>query len=156
METQTNLPASWQDVVGEETGKTYFQSLQAFLEGERAYRSARFAHALERYEAALAQDSTLAVAALNGAQAATWIERADEADRLARLALVGAGALPAHRAALILAYVYGYKAREIAEITGRSVGTVLARLFRGRKQLERGLWEYAQAQNLIHGPGVAT
>jgi uracil-DNA glycosylase len=35
METQVNLPASWQDVVGEETAKTYFQSLQAFLEGER-------------------------------------------------------------------------------------------------------------------------
>ena len=56
---------------------------------------------------------------------------------------------PAHRTALILAYVYGYTAREIAEITGTSVGTVLARLFRGRKQLERGLWEYAQGQNLI-------
>ncbi len=56
---------------------------------------------------------------------------------------------PAYRTALILAYVYGYKAREIAEITGTSVGTVLARLFRGRKQLERELWEYAQGQNLI-------
>lgn len=56
---------------------------------------------------------------------------------------------PAHRTALILAYVYGYKAREIAAITGASVGTVLARLFRGRKQLERELWEYAQSRNLI-------
>jgi RNA polymerase sigma-70 factor, ECF subfamily len=56
---------------------------------------------------------------------------------------------PAHRTALILAYVYGYTAREIGEITGASVGTVLARLFRGRKQLERELWEYAQGHNLI-------
>lgn len=56
---------------------------------------------------------------------------------------------PAYRTALILAYVYGYKAREIAEITQSSVGTVLARLFRARKQLERGLWEYAQSKNLI-------
>jgi RNA polymerase sigma-70 factor (ECF subfamily) len=56
---------------------------------------------------------------------------------------------PAHRTALILAYVYGYKAREIAEITGKSVGTVLARLFRGRKQLERELWEYVNANNMI-------
>ena len=62
---------------------------------------------------------------------------------------------PAHRAALILAYVYGYRAREIAEITRTSVGTVLARLFRGRKQLEHSLWEYAQAQRLI-GPEVRT
>ena len=63
---------------------------------------------------------------------------------------------PAHRAALILAYVYGYRAREIAEITRASVGTVLARLFRGRKQLEHGLWEYAQAQRLIASPEVRT
>jgi len=56
---------------------------------------------------------------------------------------------PAHRTALILAYVYEYKAREIAEITGTSVGTVLARLFRGRKQLERELWEYAHDRNLL-------
>lgn len=56
---------------------------------------------------------------------------------------------PAYRVSLILAYVYGYKAREIAEITGKSVGTVLARLFRGRKQLERELWEYAQGAGLI-------
>ena len=59
------------------------------------------------------------------------------------------GLHPAHRVALILAYVYGYKAREIAAITRTSVGTVLARLFRARKQLERGLWEYAQSRNLI-------
>lgn len=56
---------------------------------------------------------------------------------------------PAHRTALILAYVYGYKAREIAEITGKSLGTVLARLFRGRKHLERELWEYVNAHNMI-------
>lgn len=56
---------------------------------------------------------------------------------------------PYHRMALILAYVYGYKTREIAEITGKSVGTVLAWLFRGRKQLERQLWEYASSRRLI-------
>ncbi len=56
---------------------------------------------------------------------------------------------PAYRTALILAYIYGYRAREIAGITGTTVGTVLARLFRGRKQLERGLWHYAQERHLI-------
>jgi RNA polymerase sigma-70 factor (ECF subfamily) len=56
---------------------------------------------------------------------------------------------PAHRTALILAYVYGYKAREIAEISRTSVGTVLARLFRGRRQLERELWEYARSKHLL-------
>ncbi len=63
---------------------------------------------------------------------------------------------PAHRTALILAYVYGYKAREIAEITGSTVGTVLARLFRARKQLERALWDYAQSKNLIPQMEVKT
>lgn len=57
---------------------------------------------------------------------------------------------PAHRTAIILAYVYGYTAREIAEMTATTVGTVLARLFRGRRQLERGLWQYAEQRNLLH------
>lgn len=56
---------------------------------------------------------------------------------------------PPHRTAVILAHVYGYPAREIAAMMGTTVGTVLARLFRGRKQLERGLWEYAEQRNLI-------
>ncbi len=56
---------------------------------------------------------------------------------------------PSHRTALILAYVYGFKTREIAEITDRSVGTVLAWLFRGRKRLERELWEYAKGNRFL-------
>lgn len=56
---------------------------------------------------------------------------------------------PAHRTALVLAYVSGYKAREIAELTGTTVGTVLARLHRGRKQLERALWDYASERGLL-------
>jgi RNA polymerase sigma-70 factor (ECF subfamily) len=57
----------------------------------------------------------------------------------------------AHRTALVLAYVYGYKAREIAELTGTTTGTVLARLYRGRKQLERALWDYARQRGLLKG-----
>ena len=56
-----------------------------------------------------------------------------------------------HRTALVLAYVYGYKAREIAELTGTTTGTVLARLHRGRKQLEKALWEYAKQRGLLKG-----
>lgn len=63
---------------------------------------------------------------------------------------------PEYRTALILAYVYGYTAREIGEITRSSLGTVLARLFRARKQLERGLWEYARSKNLIPGEGTTS
>jgi RNA polymerase sigma-70 factor (ECF subfamily) len=63
---------------------------------------------------------------------------------------------PRHRVALILAYVYGYPAREIGAITGRPVGTVLAWLHRGRRQLERELWEYAAARRLLtaHAEGM--
>ncbi len=56
---------------------------------------------------------------------------------------------PSHRVALILAYIYEYKAREIAEITGRPLGTVLAWLHRARKQLERELWDYAERNRLL-------
>lgn len=56
---------------------------------------------------------------------------------------------PAHRTAIILAYVYGFTAREIAKMTATTIGTVLARLFRGRKQVERGLWRYAEQRNLL-------
>jgi len=56
-----------------------------------------------------------------------------------------------YRTALVLAYVYGYKAREIAELTGTTTGTVLARLHRGRKQLEKALWEYAKQRGLLKG-----
>ena len=65
------------------------------------------------------------------------------------------GLHPAHRTAVILAYVYGYPAREIATMTATTVGTVLARLFRGRKQLERGLWRYAEQRNLIRREGAS-
>ncbi|MGH2500408.1 MAG: RNA polymerase sigma factor [Candidatus Limnocylindria bacterium] len=56
---------------------------------------------------------------------------------------------PANRTALVLAYVSGYKVREIAELTGTTVGTVLARLHRGRRQLERALWDYAKERGLL-------
>lgn len=57
--------------------------------------------------------------------------------------------LPQQRLAVILAYVYGFTAKEIGEISGRPVGTVLSWLHRGRKQLERELWEYAVDHHLI-------
>jgi RNA polymerase sigma-70 factor, ECF subfamily len=61
---------------------------------------------------------------------------------------------PEYRVAVILAYVYGYTAREISVITEAPLGTVLARLSRGRRQLERGLWDYAVRHRLIPHPEV--
>jgi RNA polymerase sigma-70 factor (ECF subfamily) len=73
-----------------------------------------------------------------------------------RILAVLQGLHPEYRAAVVLAYVYGYTAREISEITGSPQGTVLARLSRGRKQLERSLWDYAVRQKLIRGAEVRT
>ncbi|MDR7484554.1 MAG: RNA polymerase sigma factor [Armatimonadota bacterium] len=56
---------------------------------------------------------------------------------------------PPYRVALILAYVYGFKAREIAEITRKPLGTVLTWLSRGRRQMERELWDYAVRNRLL-------
>lgn len=56
---------------------------------------------------------------------------------------------PDLRTALILAYVYGFTAKEIGEILNRPLGTVLAWLHRARKQLERELWEYASTRHLL-------
>jgi hypothetical protein len=46
-----------------------------FLQGERAYRRMQFPTALEHYQAAVHNDSAFAIAALKGAQTATWLSR---------------------------------------------------------------------------------
>jgi RNA polymerase sigma-70 factor, ECF subfamily len=72
----------------------------------------------------------------------------------ARIIEVLGGLHPECRVTVILAYVYGYTAREISAITEAPLGTVLSRLCRGRKQLERGLWDYAVRHRLIPDPEV--
>jgi len=56
---------------------------------------------------------------------------------------------PAFRVPLILTVVHGFSCKEAAAIVGVPLGTLLSRLHRGRKQLERGLWDYACANGLI-------
>jgi serine/threonine-protein kinase len=93
-------------------------AIAEFLQGEREYRASRFGPALERYRAALAADSLFALAALNGAQAASWLDRAEDAGQLATLALAQEHALPAHRAAFargINAYLAGDADSAVAE-----------------------------------------
>jgi RNA polymerase sigma-70 factor, ECF subfamily len=59
-------------------------------------------------------------------------------------------ALPqAYRIPLVLLYVEDLTYRELAEVLGCPVGTVMSRLHRGRKALERELWECARRRGLI-------
>ena len=58
-----------------------------FLLGEAAFRRARAAEALTHYRAAVRDDSTFALAAVRGAQAATWEHRDGEAAAFIRLAV---------------------------------------------------------------------
>jgi RNA polymerase sigma-70 factor, ECF subfamily len=54
-----------------------------------------------------------------------------------------------HRLPLILTTIHGFSCKEAAAILDVPLGTLLSRLHRGRKQLERGLWEYAVRKGLV-------
>jgi RNA polymerase sigma-70 factor (ECF subfamily) len=56
---------------------------------------------------------------------------------------------PVFRLPLILTVVHGFSCKEAAAILDIPLGTVLTRLHRGRKQLERGLWDYAVMNGLV-------
>jgi RNA polymerase sigma-70 factor (ECF subfamily) len=58
--------------------------------------------------------------------------------------------LPEHfRLPVLLADLEGFSYKEIAEILEIPIGTVMSRLHRGRKQLQRALWEYASRRGLV-------
>ncbi|MDQ2689211.1 MAG: RNA polymerase sigma factor [Chloroflexota bacterium] len=54
-----------------------------------------------------------------------------------------------HRLPLILTIIHGFSCKEAAAILRVPLGTLLSRLHRGRKQLERGLWDYAVRNGLV-------
>ena len=53
------------------------------------------------------------------------------------------------RVAVLLADVEGFSYKEIAEILDIPIGTVMSRLHRGRKQLQKRLWEFASERGLL-------
>jgi RNA polymerase sigma-70 factor, ECF subfamily len=58
--------------------------------------------------------------------------------------------LPDHyRVSLVLVYVDGFATKEVARLLETPLGTVLARLHRGRKLFERELWVYAAEKGLL-------
>jgi RNA polymerase sigma-70 factor, ECF subfamily len=54
-----------------------------------------------------------------------------------------------YRAPLVLRYMDGFATKEIARLLEVPLGTVLARLHRGRQRFERELWAYAQETGLL-------
>ena len=58
------------------------------------------------------------------------------------------------RLVVILADLQEFSYKEIAEILECPVGTVMSRLFRGRKLLQRTLREYAAGQGVVHPEGA--
>jgi RNA polymerase sigma-70 factor (ECF subfamily) len=62
-------------------------------------------------------------------------------------------ALPeAFRLAVYLADVEGFSYKEIADILDIPIGTVMSRLHRGRKAMQKQLYEYAVERGLLDGP----
>ena len=58
------------------------------------------------------------------------------------------------RMAVLLADVEGFSYKEIADIMDVPIGTVMSRLHRGRKQLQRRLWEFARDRGLLPEPAT--
>jgi RNA polymerase sigma-70 factor (ECF subfamily) len=54
-----------------------------------------------------------------------------------------------YRVPLVLVYMDGFLAREVAGMLDAPLGTVLARLHRGRKLFEKQMWEYAERSGLL-------
>jgi serine/threonine-protein kinase len=65
-----------------------------FLAGERAYRRMHFAEASDHFRQAVVTDSAFALAALRGALAELWLERADTARNFVHVAVNRSSALP--------------------------------------------------------------
>jgi RNA polymerase sigma-70 factor (ECF subfamily) len=54
-----------------------------------------------------------------------------------------------YRVPLVLVHMAGYQVKEVAFVLDVPLGTVLARLHRGRKLFERELWSYAEENGLL-------
>ncbi len=53
------------------------------------------------------------------------------------------------RLPVLLADLAGFSYKDIAEILDIPIGTVMSRLHRGRKAMQKALWDYAQSRGLL-------
>ncbi len=53
------------------------------------------------------------------------------------------------RVVVVLSFLDGFSYQEIADIAGLNIGTVKSRLHRGRKLLQKSLWDYAKRNGLL-------
>lgn len=60
------------------------------------------------------------------------------------------------RAAVILADLQDFTYREIADILDIPIGTVMSRLYRGRRRLQQLLWDYARRAGYADGDAPAS
>jgi len=56
-----------------------------------------------------------------------------------------------YRAPLVLRYMDGFATKEIARMLDTPLGTILARLHRGRRRFETEMWAYAEETGLLMG-----
>jgi RNA polymerase sigma-70 factor (ECF subfamily) len=54
-----------------------------------------------------------------------------------------------YRVPLVLVHMQGFATKEVARMLSAPLGTVLARLHRGRKLFEKAMWDYAEANDLL-------
>ena len=57
-----------------------------------------------------------------------------------------------YRAPLVLVHMEGFPTKEVADMLDCPLGTVLARLHRGRKLFEKRLWDHAESAGLLKEP----
>ncbi|HEY7198698.1 MAG TPA: sigma-70 family RNA polymerase sigma factor [Candidatus Dormibacteraeota bacterium] len=82
----------------------------------------------------------------------TAMPEADVLDRIAADEVVRAvEKLPElHREVVLLVDVEGFSYKDAAEVLGVPIGTVMSRLHRARRQLQRSLQDYAQESGIVH------
>ena len=63
---------------------------------------------------------------------------------------------PEFRATVVLCDVEGFSYKEIADILECPVGTVMSRLYRGRRLLKKHLYDYAVSEGIVRREGESS